>query len=140
VVLPPVAHRREDIPLLVDSLIRKFSVQQGKQIEGISEDALGVLMGYGFPGNVRQLQKVIEHDVVLCHGDRIEIECLPVEMAQKTPATNDGAPEVAGGPLPEAEAAAIAQTLREHAGHRGRTAKALGLNQAYFNRLFSGKA
>ena len=129
VVLPPLADRREDIPLLVDHFIRKFNAQQGKQIEGISEEALGVLMGHEFPGNVRQLQNVIEHAVVLCRGERIEIECLPGELIEGTSGRNGGGPKSVGGPLPEAEATAILQMLREHAGHRGKTATALGIDK-----------
>ncbi len=129
IVLPPLAHRREDIPLLVDHFLHKFSAQQGKQVEGISEEALGVLMGGNFPGNVRQLQNVIEHAVVLCRGEQIEIECLPGELVQETTARNGGEPKSAGGPLPEAEAAAILQTLRQHAGHRAQTAAALGIDK-----------
>jgi len=129
VVLPPLAHRREDIPLLTDHFIRTFSVQQGKQIEGISEEALGVLMGHKFPGNVRELQNVIEHAVVLCRGERIEVECLPGELVEGTSGHNDAGAKSAGGPLPEAEAATILQMLRAHAGHRGKTAAALGIDK-----------
>jgi len=129
VVLPPLASRREDIPLLVEHFIRKFGVQQGKQIDGISEEALGMLMSCDFPGNVRQLQNVIEHAVVLCRGDRIEIECLPAELMEKTPLSNGGGSKSTGGPLLEAEAAAIVRTLREHDGHRGKTAQTLGVDK-----------
>jgi len=129
VVLPPLSAHREDIPLLVDHFIRKFSAQQGKQIEGISEEALGVLMGQAFPGNVRELQNVIEHAVVLCRGERIEIEYLPGELVEPTLDRGGGPPKPEVGPLPQAEAAAIMQTLRAHGGHRGRTAAALGIDK-----------
>ena len=128
IALPPLSHRREDIPLLVDHFVRKFNAQQGKRIEGISEEALGVLMGYEFPGNVRQLQNVIEHAVVLCRGDRIEIECLPGELVQRSQRSR-GRPNPTGAPLLEAEASAILQTLRENSGHRGKTAAALGIDK-----------
>jgi len=129
VVLPPLSAHREDIPLLVDHFIRKFSAQQGKQIEGISEEALGVLMGQAFPGNVRELQNVIEHAVVLCRGERIEIEYLPGELVEPALDRGGGHPKPEVGPLPQAEAAAIMQTLRAHGGHRGRTAAALGIDK-----------
>ena len=129
ILLPPLAHRGEDVPLLVDHFVRKFSAQQGKQIEGISDEALGQLMGYDFPGNVRQLQNVIEHAVVLCRGDRIEIGCLPKELVQETSGRTTGESKSVGKPLLEAEAAAILQTLRQHGGHRGKTAAALGIDK-----------
>jgi PAS domain S-box-containing protein len=127
--LPPLAQRREDIPLLVDHFLRRFCVRQNKQIEGISEEALAALMGYPFPGNVRELQNVIEHAVVLCHSQQMGIECFPEELVKGTQRRNGGGTKTAGGPLPEAEAAAILQTLREHAGHRGKTAAALGIDK-----------
>lgn len=130
IALPALARRREDIPLLVDHFVRKFSVQQGKQIEGVSEQALGLLIGSEFPGNVRQLQNVIEHAVVLCRGDRIETDCLPVEFVQQTSGRNAGDLNSAGAPLLEAEAMTILQTLRQHNGHRGQTAAALGIDKS----------
>ena len=129
ITLPPLAHRREDIPLLVDHFVRKFNAQQGKQIEGISEEALGVLMGYEFPGNVRELQNVIEHAVVLCRGERIEPECLPTELVQGTTGPDHGEPHSAGSPLMEAETGVILRALQEHGGHRGKTAAALGIDK-----------
>ena len=129
IVLPPLAHRREDIPLLTDHFVRKFSVQQGKQIESVSDEALGALMSCEFPGNVRQLQNVIEHAVVLCRGDCIELDCLPGDLAQETPADDEGKSKKDAGPLVEAEAAAILETLRQHGGHRGKTAKELGIDK-----------
>ncbi len=129
IVLPPLSRRREDIPLLVDHFVRLFNVQQGKQIEGVSEEALGALMAHEFPGNVRQLQNVIEHAVVLCRGDRIEMECLPAEFALQRSEDGRGGPNAAGAPLMEAEASAIVRTLREHSGHRGKTAAALGIDK-----------
>ncbi|NQU22019.1 MAG: sigma 54-interacting transcriptional regulator [Candidatus Nealsonbacteria bacterium] len=130
ITLPPLSHRREDIPLLVDHFVRKFNAQQGKQIEGISEEALGVLMNYEFPGNVRQLQNVIEHAVVLCRGERIEIECLPAELLQETSDDKGSESRSTGSPLLEAEASTIFQTLRQHDGHRGKTAVALGIDKS----------
>jgi len=130
IVLPPLAHRREDIPLLADHFVHKFAVQQGKQIEGISEDALSLLMDYEFPGNVRQLQNVIEHAVVLCRDSRIEIDCLPAELLQDASGRKGAESRSIGGPLPAAEAATILQTLQQYGGHRGRTAAALEIDKA----------
>jgi PAS domain S-box-containing protein len=129
IALPRLADRREDIPLLVDHFIRQFNAVQGKQIEGISEAALGVLMGHGFPGNVRQLQNVIEHAVVLCRQRRIEVDCLPVELRQDAAAQSGPRPAEAAGPLVEAEAQAVLDALRRNDGRRDKTAAALGINK-----------
>ncbi len=129
IVLPPLANRREDIPLLVNHFVRKFNAQQGKQIEGVSEEALAVLIDYEFPGNVRQLQNVIEHAVVLCRSEQIETDCLPLEVVRANSGGIGAEPKSVGNPLLEAEAGTILQTLREHAGHRGKTAAALGIDK-----------
>jgi len=129
IALPPLAERREDIPLLVDHFIRRFNAEKDKQVEGVSEEALALLMRHEFPGNVRQLQNVIEHAVVLCRGDRIEVGCLPTEFVEGTSGWNASEAKSAGSPLLDAEAAAILQTLRQHAGHRGKTAAALGIDK-----------
>ncbi len=122
IVLPPLARRLEDIPLLVDRFIRQFNAQQGKQIEGISEEAMGVLLAHDFPGNVRELENIVERAVVLCRTARIEVECLPAELLQ-------GSPTVPANPLVEAEAAAIVEALRRHNGHRRNTAAELGIDK-----------
>ena len=130
IVLPPLADRREDIPLLVNHFIQQFNTEQGKQIAGISEDALALLMRHSFPGNVRELQNIIEHAIVLCRNDRIEAGCLPTELADGPLLDNGAEPEPTGNPLLEAEAETILRTLREHGGHRGKTAVALGIDKS----------
>ncbi|MBN1908641.1 MAG: sigma 54-interacting transcriptional regulator [Pirellulales bacterium] len=127
--LPSLAERREDIPLLVDHFIRKCSAQQSKRIEGISEEAIGVLLRCDLPGNVRQLQNVIEHAVVLCRTGRIEVDCLPPELSQDQPVPGP-APSSQSNPLQEAEAAAILQALRQYQGHRAKTAAALRMDKS----------
>ncbi len=129
IVLPPLAERREDIPLLVDRFIRQFNARQGKQIDGISEEAMAVLLKYEFPGNVRQLENFIERAVVLCRGERIDTECLPAELLGRTEGPRDTKAAPVAGPLVQAEAAAIREALRRHDGHRARTAEELGIDK-----------
>jgi PAS domain S-box-containing protein len=130
IVLPPLSERREDIPLLVAHFIRQLNAEQGKQVEGISEEAFAALMRHPFPGNVRELQNIIEHGFVLCHGKRIELNCLPIELVDGAAVDSSGplrpGPE---SPLVEAEATAILRTLRKHEGHRARTAAELGIDK-----------
>jgi PAS domain S-box-containing protein len=130
IVLPPLAERREDIPLLTAHFIRQLNAEQGKQVESISEEALAVLMQHSFPGNVRELQNIIEHAFVLCHGKRIELDCLPAELVDGGP-SGPPPPSPAGSanPLLEAEANTILRTLRKHDGHRARTAAELGIDK-----------
>ncbi len=63
--IPPLRDRKEDIPLLVNHFVRKYSTDTGKEIEGISPEALELLLGYNFPGNVRELENIIERSITL---------------------------------------------------------------------------
>ena len=75
--IPPLRERKEDLPLLINHFINRFSTIQGKDISGISSDALALLMNYSYPGNVRELENIIEHGCVLCPGGLIHIKHLP---------------------------------------------------------------
>ena len=81
--LPLLCQRREDIPLLIDAFIQKFNARMGKRITGISDQALRFLLNYDFPGNVRELENIIEHAFVLCRGNFIQWDCLPKELAEE---------------------------------------------------------
>lgn len=75
--LPPLRARNQDVPLLVNHFLTKFSVENGKNLRSVSPEALRPLMDYGWPGNVRELENVIERAVVLSNGSTIGIELLP---------------------------------------------------------------
>ncbi|MEW6290956.1 MAG: sigma 54-interacting transcriptional regulator [Thermodesulfobacteriota bacterium] len=75
--LPPLRERREDIPLLTDHFIKQFSALQGKDIVGIASAALNILMRYDYPGNIRELENIIEYAFILCDGGFIQPEHLP---------------------------------------------------------------
>ena len=70
--LPALRERPEDIPLLAEHFLRKFTSQMNRRIDGFSDDAMSALTGYPWPGNVRELQNAIERAVVLCRGDVVE--------------------------------------------------------------------
>jgi transcriptional regulator with PAS, ATPase and Fis domain len=125
--LPSLSRRREDIPLLVEHFIRGFNLKKGKHIASVSPDVLDVLMRYDFPGNIRELENIIEHAFVLCRGKQIELEHLPEEITRRLKVD---VPEgkAMGDPLRESEAKAIRETLQKCGGHRGKTARALGIH------------
>ncbi|MBP2631424.1 MAG: putative sigma54 specific transcriptional regulator with sensor [Firmicutes bacterium] len=75
--LPPLRERVEDIPLLTEHFIKKLSEKAGKQVKGITSEALGVFMAYKWPGNVRELENIIERVITLMDADYISIEHLP---------------------------------------------------------------
>ena len=130
--IPPLRLRREDIPLLVDHFITRFNSAKGKAIVGVSDGVLSILMTYEFPGNVRELENVIEHAFILCKSGMIEPKCLPREILDavgySSPRTEcHGEQDVS--PLKVAEAEAIRTALAQNDGHRERTAKALGVHK-----------
>ena len=75
--IPPLSERMEDVPLLVNHFIGHFSALHDENISGISPDALNILMSYDYPGNVRELENIIEHGCVLCPGSLIRAKDLP---------------------------------------------------------------
>ena len=80
VVLASLKDRREDVPMLVDHFIRRLALKTGKNIRDITPKAMSALCEYDYPGNVRELQNVLERIFVLCHGARIELKDLPEEI------------------------------------------------------------
>jgi two-component system response regulator PilR (NtrC family) len=78
--LPPLRERREDLPLLVAHFIQKLSAEMGKEVRGISAEALAVLEQYRWPGNIRQLENAIERAIVLGSGPTIAVDALPTEL------------------------------------------------------------
>jgi len=85
VELPPLKDRKEDIPLLVNHFISRFNSIQNKSIRGVSHEVMALLMAHDFPGNIRELENIIEHTFVLCPGDLIEPACLPEDFMRGRP-------------------------------------------------------
>ncbi len=78
--LPPLRERKEDIPALVDFFISKYNQELGKRIKGIEDAAMKALLGYHWPGNIRQLESVIERAVLICESPRILIKDIKSEL------------------------------------------------------------
>ena len=81
--VPPLRHRTEDIPLLVDFFMKKFKKRKRKRICEFAQDTVGCLLEYGWPGNVRELENLVERLVILSNGDTIEIEDIPESIKGK---------------------------------------------------------
>jgi two-component system response regulator PilR (NtrC family) len=88
--LPPLRDRREDIPLLVGHFIKKLAREVGRPVRGVTPEAAAVLEHYHWPGNIRELENVIERALVLGGGDMLEIDALPTSIRQ--PRTRDDVP------------------------------------------------
>jgi len=123
--LPPLRERRQDIPLLVDHFIARFRRIKDKDIEGISADALMLLMNHDFPGNVRELENIIEHAFVLCSGGDIKPRHLPEELVGRQRTSRSEGPLS----LEALERAHIQQTLARHGGSRQDAARELGIHR-----------
>lgn len=78
--LPPLRDRLEDIPTLVEHILERYAVRLGRTIDGVSDAALDVLLAYHWPGNIRELENVLERTLLFCEGPRIEAEDLPAEL------------------------------------------------------------
>jgi len=123
--LPPLRQRREDIPLLVDHLVSKFNRLQEKDIAGMSLEALTCLMEHDFPGNVRELENIIEQAFVLCRGGMIDVHHLPPELR---PAASFSTETSGVMNLHTMEKVLITDILRRHKGNRKRAARDLGID------------
>jgi DNA-binding NtrC family response regulator len=77
ITLPPLRERRNSIPSLIRTFVKKYAAQQKKEIHGMAKAAQAALMTYDYPGNIRQLENIIEHAVTLCEGEEIQLEDLP---------------------------------------------------------------
>ena len=127
--LPSLSQRREDIPLLIGAFIQKFNAKMGKQIVGVSDQALRLLLKHDYPGNIRELENIIEHAFVLCGKGRIELECLPKEIAGSQMETTSPLPTKEESPFDQAEAEVIEKVLKKYEGDRIKTAKELKIGR-----------
>ena len=130
--LPLLRDRKEDIPLLVDHFVHRFNLLQGKDVAGVSEQSLELLMAHSYPGNIRELENIIEHAFVLCSGGLIEPKHLPDTIAGLA-AAGEAVPLV-GATIKEMERVLIIDALKRHDWNRKAAAKQLGLCKSTFFR------
>ncbi len=129
--LPPLRRRKEDIPLLSDYFLKKMIVKTGKNISCISDDVIRSFMRYDFPGNIRELENLLEHAFVLCRGTEIGVEHLPKEFRQTVVTTYKSCPDKNSAlqdRFKESEAGIIREALNRNHGVRSATARDLGID------------
>ncbi|HEU5059938.1 MAG TPA: sigma-54 dependent transcriptional regulator [Kofleriaceae bacterium] len=114
--IPPLRDRDEDIPLLVDHIIAKFNERLKKRVRGISDDAMRLLRNHGWPGNIRELENVLERTILFCSGDTIEVSDLPAELRSAEAAARG---RTTTGELAVASAAAAAAAAAAGEGATG---------------------
>ncbi|MCE5273051.1 sigma 54-interacting transcriptional regulator [bacterium] len=135
VFVPLLRERREDIPPLVDFFIRKFNGELNRKVSGIDPEALACLSAYPWPGNIRELENIIERILVMKSSGVIRIEDIPAEIstpalqpAEPTAAAETAAAQMTGRGMWEVERELIERTLRENAFNQSRTARILGIS------------
>ncbi len=126
--LPPLRDRREDIPLLARHLLRKYCIEYKKGILAISDQALDRLMAHLFPGNVRELENVIERAVIVCQGETLMAENLPEHVVGRQEEAKAGA-DGRLTTLEEVEKQHIARVLGYTKGNISRAAQILGVQR-----------
>ena len=133
--LPPLRERREDLPLLVDHFIRKFSAEHGRNVVGAAPEVMSALMVYHFPGNVRELENMIERGVTLSTSDWLTLDAFPnligLQGAQESPSTIGHLPESGldlEHHLEEYERSILIKALERTGGNRTEAARLLGVS------------
>ncbi len=134
---PTLRDRKEDIPLLAEHFLDKYSGENKKFIRGIDPLALEALMRYEWPGNIRELQNIIERGVVLSRLDMIVLEDLPQKLqnhfsesrGEEQPPEDQELLELAGMPLAELERIAVLKALKHENWNQTRAAKRLGITR-----------
>lgn len=126
--LPPLRERKDDIPLLVNHFINRFNKETGKRVTHVSPEAMEILMGYDYPGNIRELENIIEHVMVFCSGDTIQAEHLLKDIQ---PSRNDIIGKVIGkeNPLKAMERELILKVLKQTGWNYKKTSEKLKLSR-----------
>ncbi|MFW5828225.1 MAG: sigma-54 interaction domain-containing protein, partial [Alkalispirochaeta sp.] len=133
--VPPLRDRKADIPLLLDSFLERFALENGRTIEGISREARQCLMRYSYPGNVRELENIIERCVVLSRDTVIRRDDLPPELScgEETPQPDAYGPRDTPLTLDERlhayEREIIQTMLTETGGNQSEAARRLGIGE-----------
>ncbi|SEM04582.1 PAS domain S-box-containing protein [Syntrophus gentianae] len=128
--LPPLRDRKEDIPLLAEYFISKFNRHKGKDIQGIQPEAMAILMSHDYPGNIRELENIIEYAMVVCKNGLIDSKHLPDSLARGSGNENHDALSPKQISLKGQEKDFIYNALAENNWNRKRTAARLGMHPA----------
>jgi len=130
VELPPLRERREDIPLLVDVFLRRFAGEAPAQVEGVSREAMDLLLKYDYPGNVRELENLMHRAMVLARGPLLSTADFPIHLGQLKGEGRD-APASFVDRVSEFERALIVDALARAGGVQTRAAALLGMSERH---------
>ncbi|MEM4869835.1 MAG: sigma 54-interacting transcriptional regulator [Desulfurococcaceae archaeon] len=114
--LPPLRERKEDIPVLLKHFLEKYTRKYSRRIKGFSSEAIRLLLSYHFPGNVRELENIVERAVITCRGSLINLEDLQIELENSQREQ-------------EKEREKIKRVLEEVGGNKSLAARMLGIHR-----------
>ena len=128
--LPPLRERKEDIPILLDHFIKHYAEENGKEVAGLSSEAQDVLLKYDYPGNVRELENIIERAVVIAREAVISVEDLPFRESIEEAGVGRKAEEgLLRGSIEELERNLIIEAMGKAGDHQSRAADILGISE-----------
>jgi len=127
--VPPLRERKDDIPPLVDHFVRKYSELEGKDIQSVSAEAMNLLLRYAFPGNIRELENIIERAIVFCDRDIITSGDLPIFLKQKREEELSLEGLTLSEKVERLETREIKKALIDNGGVKSKAARALGVTE-----------
>ena len=130
--VPPLRERKSDLPLLMASFLSRFNEENGKSIKGFDNKSKAAMNSYDWPGNIRELRNCVESAVVMCSGDEITIDDLPVNIASSSSENTISVPF--GISLNDAERIVIEQNLAAQKNNKTKTAEILGIGRKTLQR------
>jgi two-component system, NtrC family, response regulator AtoC len=134
--LPSLRERDGDVPLLITRFLKEFAEKNGKNVDGITPEAVAVLQRYEWPGNVRELRNTIEKMVVLCRGDKLTVRDVPPNIRAACDASVPSGRTVSltGGSLADTEERKIRAVLAKNKGNKAKAAQELGISRRTLHR------
>jgi transcriptional regulator with PAS, ATPase and Fis domain len=128
-LLPPLRERLEDIPLLLEHFVKKFRAEKQKDIVGVSDEVITLLMKYSYPGNIRELENIIEYGFILCPGGFIQLEHLPETFGNREELVSPILSTYEGQSLEVIEKSAIQLSLQRNKWKKMLTCRELGISK-----------
>lgn len=132
VFIPPLRKRKEDVPILIKHFLDGYNIQYEKNIIGFSDGALSLLLNYSYPGNVRELQNIVQHAVIFSEGNTIAKEDLPIHVLASRPLLTSTSESVSEEELTlqEMEKKFIKKIMEKYQGNHTEAAKKLGISRS----------
>ncbi len=128
--LPALKNLRGDVPLLISHILKRLCATRDTTVEKISNDALEVLLNHDYPGNVRELENIIEHALIVCQDKMIEHHHLPLSLQDDLSSRLPDDKSSFEKNIEYSEKTLILNALQKHNWNKGKTASALDMNRS----------